>query len=206
MARSAPPLLAIFRSPLQARILAAVYLRESDRGVSISELARELEAAPSSVHHEVKRLIDGGLLSENRVGRARLLLKPDDELTTRPLTELLAVTFGPLPVLLDLLDRVSGIDEAYIFGSWAARYAGLPGPVPNDVDVLVIGDTDPDELDDVALAAQERLHRPVDIVVRRSLSRERGGGDAFWQTLQQRPLVTLVGDHPRVILPEGAEG
>jgi hypothetical protein len=41
---------------------------------------------------------------------------------SRPLTDLLAVTYGPLPVLTDLLSEVAGVDQAYIYGSWAARY------------------------------------------------------------------------------------
>lgn len=91
------------------------------------------------------------------------LSPPQDELVTRPLTELLAVSFGPLPVLTGLLADVDNIDEAYIYGSWAARYQGQPGSTPNDVDVLVIGNADRDELDDVAERAQRRLRREVNI-------------------------------------------
>ena len=43
---------------------------------------------------------------------------------SRPLTDLLAVTYGPLPVLNDLLAGVEGITQAFIYGSWAARYLG----------------------------------------------------------------------------------
>ncbi|HET9898909.1 MAG TPA: hypothetical protein VFQ44_28630 [Streptosporangiaceae bacterium] len=76
------------------------------------------------------------------------------------MTDLLAVTYGPLPVLADLLAAQSGVDAAFIYGSWAARYRGEPGPLPADVDVLVAGTADRDDLDDIARAAQDRLFRP----------------------------------------------
>ncbi len=33
-----------------------------------------------------------------------------------------------------------GVQEAFVFGSWAARYMGEPGAAPRDIDVVVIGD------------------------------------------------------------------
>jgi len=66
----------------------------------------------------------------SRVGRNRMLRAAAGSIVTRPLTDLLAVTFGPLPVLSELLATVPGIDAAYIYGSWAARYDGEAGPLP----------------------------------------------------------------------------
>jgi hypothetical protein len=59
-----------------------------------------------------------------------------------PLAELLAVTYGPTTVLGEVLASVSGVNEAYVYGSLAARYRGQGGDVPRDVDVLVVGDAD----------------------------------------------------------------
>jgi predicted nucleotidyltransferase len=115
-----------------------------------------------------------------------------DSLLSRPLTDLLAVTYGPLPVLTDLLADVEGITEAYIYGSWAARYRGEPGPAPADVDVLVIGTADPDSLDEAAEQAQRTLHRPVSIRrVRPETWRAASPADPFLQSVKTRPLVSI---------------
>lgn len=82
---------------------------------------------------------------------------------SRPLTDLLAVTYGPLPVLTDLLSGVEGVGQAYIYGSWAARYLGEPGPVPQDVDVLAVGTASDDDLYEAARQAEVRLGREVNI-------------------------------------------
>ncbi len=64
------------------------------------------------------------------------------------------LTYGPVAVLGELLASVPGVAEAYVYGSWAARYRGQAGDVPRDVDVLVIGDADEDDLYEAARAAE----------------------------------------------------
>jgi len=191
MRTSSSPLLAIFRTPLQGRILAEVYLRERSADLSISQLARTLGDPVASVHREASRLVDSGLLAEQTVGRTRILSRPEPSLVTGPLTDLLAVTFGPLPVLTELLAEVEGIGEAFLYGSWAARATGEPGPAPRDVDVLVVGDADLDDLDEVAQQAERRLRREVNI---RRINPERWrapGDDPFLQQVHERPLVAI---------------
>jgi len=45
-------------------------------------------------------------------------------------------SYGPLAVIPAILSPVPGIERAFIFGSWAARYEGIAGADPNDIDVL----------------------------------------------------------------------
>lgn len=191
MRKPASPLLAIFRTPLQGDVLAYVYLREDTGVLSISDLARELGEPVASVHREARRLAEAGLLTETRQGRSVLVAPPQDELVTRPLTELLAVTFGPLPVLTELLAGIPGIQHAYIYGSWAARYRGEPGRPPADVDVLVVGTADADALDAIAEQAEDRLHREVNIRRIQPARWEDPGADPFLTHVQSRPLVEL---------------
>ena len=115
-----------------------------------------------------------------------------DSLLSRPLTDLLAVTYGPLPVLTDLLADIQGVAEAYIYGSWAARYCGEPGSIPADVDVLVIGSAAADDLDDVAEQAQRTLRRPVNIRrVRAETWADKDSADPFLRSVRSRPLVSV---------------
>ena len=102
------------------------------------------------------------LITEQRRGNLRLLQADVRGPLARPLTDLLALTYGPKAVLGDVLAPVSGIDEAYIYGSWAARYSGEAGPVPRDIDVLVVG-ADDDAIFDAARAAERLLGREVNV-------------------------------------------
>lgn len=109
----------------------------------------------------------------------------------RPLTELIAVSFGPLPLLTEALQQVAGVERAYIYGSWAARYSGEPGPPPADVDVLVVGSSDPDELFDAAERAGRQLRRDVNVHRVPVTVWEAPTSDPFLTSVRDRPLVEL---------------
>jgi predicted nucleotidyltransferase len=80
-----------------------------------------------------------------------------------------------------------------LFGSWAARYEGEPGRAPLDIDVLVIGDPDRDELDDAAQRAGARLAREVSVTIR-SPRWWREGNDGFHAEVTGRPLLPVLPD------------
>jgi len=126
------------------------------------------------------------------LGTTRLVTAADSPLTV-PLTELLLRSFGPRQVLAEELGGVEGIERAYLFGSWAARYAGEAGRPPADLDVLVIGVPDRDELDDAAQRASGRLAREVNVTIR-SLAWWREGTDGFHADVTRRPLVPVLGE------------
>lgn len=191
MRSSPPPLLPLLRSRVQGDLLALLYLHP-DRDYSLTEAAALIEASVKSVHTEASRLITAGFVRDSRRGNVHLIRAVTDSPVSRPLTDLLAVTYGPLPVLNDLLAGVEGITHAFIYGSWAARYLGEPGPVPGDVDVLVVGTADPDDLDEIARATQHRLGRPVDIRrIRPAAWASPDPADPFLVSVRERPLLQL---------------
>ena len=138
MRSAAPALLPIFRSRLQADILAALLLNAGGE-YSLTDLARRFDAPLSTVHGEVGRLADAGLLRRRSVGRTAIVQANSANRLVEPLTELLLRSWGPAQVIAKEFDGLKGAERVLIFGSWSARYLGRPGPPPNDVDVLVVG-------------------------------------------------------------------
>lgn len=124
-------LLPLLPSRATGALLALLYLHP-DRDYTLAEAGRLIAASPKVMHTEADRLVTAGLVRELRRGRARLLSAETASPVSRPLTDLLAVTYGPLPALTDLLSQVQGVVQAYIYGSWAARYLGEPGSVPHE--------------------------------------------------------------------------
>jgi DNA-binding transcriptional ArsR family regulator len=186
-----PALLPLLRSQVQGDLLALMYL-EPEREFTVTEAAHRVESSLRAVHHEIGRLVQAGLLADRRHGNNRLVRAVTDSPLSRPLTDLLAVTYGPLPVLTSGLAAVRGVERAFIYGSWAARYTGEPGPPPHDVDVLVVGGADPDELDVVAQAAERRLGREVNIRrIKPETWAQPASEDAFLTSVRSRPLIEL---------------
>src|SRR5947209_15155086 len=192
MEKGSSALLPLLRSRTQVALLALLYLHPDDE-YSLTDIARLIGVSVKSVHDEATRLVEAGYVLERRHGRLRLIRAAADTVVARPLTDLLAVTYGPRPLLTDALREITGIDEAIIYGSWAARYLGEPGPIPADVDVLVIGDADLDALDGAAASASGALHRPVNIQrVRPSAWAEDPPTDPFLKSVHERPHVRLL--------------
>jgi DNA-binding transcriptional ArsR family regulator len=183
------PLLPLVRSRAQAEVLTIVLL-DADREWSLTELARRAGVSVSTAQREVRRAEDAGVVESRRQGNTRLVRANPAGVLTVPLTELLIRALGPKQVLSDALVTVGGVDAAFIFGSWAARYDGRGGPAPNDIDVLVIGDPDRDELDRVVEDAEDRLARPVQTTIRIA-EWWKAGDDGLRREIAQRPLVEL---------------
>ncbi|SEN54837.1 ArsR family transcriptional regulator [Actinacidiphila rubida] len=185
-----PSLLPILRSRTQGELLALVLLHP-EREYGITELAGDLGVTPTAVLREVERLVGAGILADRRVGRSRLVTARTDTPLYGPLSELMSVSFGPVPVLTEALSGLAGVREAYIYGSWAARYHGEAGPPPADVDVLVVGASDPDVLFDLAEHASRQLHREVTVHRVSAEAWAAPTDDPFLTSVRERPLVRL---------------
>jgi predicted nucleotidyltransferase len=140
-------------------------LLHPDQEFSVSDLAGRLGVPLSTLHREVVRLDNAGLISSRTLGRSRLVRANTEHPAASALTQLLEVTFGPKAVIPEEF-KLPGVEQVLIFGSWAARYAGEVGPPPHDIDVLVIGAVDRADLYEAADRAQSRLGIEVNPVVR----------------------------------------
>ncbi|CAN5753298.1 ArsR family transcriptional regulator [soil metagenome] len=186
----APPLLPILRSGVQARLLTALLL-DPERELSVTDLAEISETSVPTAVREVDRAEQAGIVRSRNVGRTRLVAADTGSFAYEPLRELLLRAFGPLAVVTHEFADIDGVGQLFIFGSWAARYAGDGGHEPRDVDVLIVGMPDRGSAYDAAERAECQLHRPVQVTVRTVEQWEDPGSDPFLVEVQRRPLVEI---------------
>jgi DNA-binding transcriptional ArsR family regulator len=187
----APPLLPVFRSRLIGDLLALV-LAHSERSWTVEDLANRVGAPYPTVTAEIRRLEQAELITTRVVGRSKLITANTDHPYIGPLTELVVMAFGPPLVVAEEFAKVAGIEGLWLYGSWAARHAGVPGRPPADVDVLVVGDVDRDEVYDAARRAEHRLGREVNPTIRTARAWKRAHG-AFAATVKDSPMLALRG-------------
>lgn len=91
--QNSSPFLGIFRTKTQERLLVELFL-QSDRPRTLSALARSLGVDQTTVMREANRLIDAGLVIEERVGRARTIAADERSPLAEPLRALLRLAHG----------------------------------------------------------------------------------------------------------------
>lgn len=185
----APRLAPIFRSEVQLHVLGATFL-EPDREFSIPDLMERSDRSQPTVAREVQRLADAGLLTSRLRHGRRVVQANEASPIFGELRALLLKTIGPKAVIEDVLRSVAGIERAFIYGSWARRYLGEPGPLPEDVDLMVIGDPDVSAVREAADMATLRIQHDVNVTILDAVefASSRSG---FVDQVKRQPIVDI---------------
>lgn len=185
-----PSLLPILRSQQQGEILALV-LGDPALELSLTDLGRRTGAPHPSVHREIERAESAGIVTSRKIGNTRLVRANVDSPYYAGLADVLTRAFGVPAVIAEAIGAIDGVDEAYLYGSWAARHAGEPGTRPvGDIDVLILGNPDRDLVYAALSSAEERLGRPIQVTFREPGWLVSGDG-SFHDTVTSRPLLPL---------------
>jgi predicted nucleotidyltransferase len=161
-----------------------VFAREP---LSLSELARRTDTSMGGVHKEVERLERSGLLVSKTSGRSRLVEPDRSSPLYTDLRGLLTKSMGPGSLLRDALSAIDGIQEAFIFGSWADP----DQMAPQDIDLMVIGDPDLGEVYAAVSGVEAEVGRPINVVLR-SRDEWADADEAFERAVRSRPRIQLI--------------
>lgn len=186
----APTLAPILRSDAQGRILARV-LVDPEASYSLTELVSWAKASMPTVQREIDRAEDAGIVTTEKIGPTRLVRANPVHPLYGAVRQLVLATYGPPAIIAEEFADIDGAETVLLFGSWAARYRGEPGRAPNDIDVLVIGNPDRDNVDEAAERAERRIGLPVQATVR-TRKQWNAKSEGFIKELRSRPLVAVL--------------
>lgn len=194
----------MLRSDTQGRILARL-LDDPSQAYNLSELVDWAGSSMPTVQREVRRAEAAGIVTTAKVGPTRLVRANVEHPLFAAMRQLIVATYGPPAVVAREFKELPDARAVLLFGSWAARYLGQPGRVPNDIDVLVVGDADRNAVDDAAERAELAIGLPVEATVR---SRSQWNHpDSFLREVKNRPFVVVLADGAVVhLLRESADG
>ena len=182
-------LLPILRSRGQAEILCAI-LTNPNREWTLGQLAKVSGQSLPTVQREIERAEAAALVESRRLGRQRLV-KAGPSPTAIMLANLLLMSYGPKFVIAEEFAGIKGIVHLFIFGSWAARYEGVEGFPPQDIDVLVIGNVDFSEVTNAAIAASKKLQIDVNPSIQSHTWWKNKTGSGFRKEIDRRPIVEI---------------
>jgi hypothetical protein len=190
MRPASPALFPVFRSALTVSVLTLFFVGQGEH--SVNDVAAATGVQRQTIWRELARLEESSLITSRTVGGAKLYTANVQAPFYAALRDLVTIVAGPSVVLAEELAGVTGIDLGLVFGSWASRYHGDRGSSPNDIDVLIVGSADRDDVYEAAGRAQLRVGREVNPVVVSS-ARWLSATDPLMRDIRAKPLVVFVG-------------
>jgi len=140
------------------RRVLGLLLLHPDRQYHVREIARLTGTVAGTLHKELSRLAEAGVLKKQASGNQVLYSANRECLVFEELASILRKTSGVVDVLADSLAPLADrIQLAFVFGSMASGTA----TADSDIDLLVIGAASFSDVVGVLFSAQEGLGREI---------------------------------------------
>ena len=150
----------IFGSRIRAKILGWLFTHP-DESFFVRQIALILKEDPTNVSREMARLEDLGILRSKRNGNLKHFQTNQECPFFEELKGLVLKTTGVTGRIRASLERLAGIELAFIYGS----YAKGEEKADSDVDLLIIGDVDMDRLDSNLGKLEKMLGREINYLL-----------------------------------------
>ncbi len=190
MSENDPASLLLGRSKARQAIL-ALLIDDPERRLHLRAIARGVGTSSGTAARELGRLEEAGLIRRTREGNQVYFQARPEQPLFEAIREIVRQTVGAPSIVRRRLAGLAGVERAVIFGSYARGRVDAD----SDVDVLVIGDPDRDELTERLEMAGLEISRPVNEVVMTAneLIERRSRGDKFIESIEAGPVIDLLG-------------
>jgi predicted nucleotidyltransferase len=178
------------RSKARQRLLAYYFTNPTAR-LHLRDLAGRLGIDPSNLSKELGRLEREGLFRSEVSGCQKYFQLNREYPLFNEVRSIVAKTIGAIPLLAQSLRKIEGIEEAYLYGSFARNQQDTA----SDMDVLVVGKPKNDALAEALQKLERQLGREINytVLTRKELESRRTRKDAFMESVWHNKRVSLVG-------------
>lgn len=180
----------IFGSRIRAKILGWLFTHP-DESFFVRQVASILKEDPTNVSREMSKLEELGILRSKRTGNLKHFQTNQECPFFVELKGLVLKTSGVAGRIRDSLQRLGGIEFAFIYGS----YAKGEEKADSDVDLLIIGDVDIDRLDYNLVKLEKMLGREINYVLYdlEEFKSKRDAEDGFLMAVLRGEKTMLIG-------------
>lgn len=180
----------LFSSKLRIKLL-DVFLSSPDARFYIRELERKIKEEAKNVSRELKNLKALGLLISEKQGNLKYYSVNENFFLYPELKAIIFKTTGVQGLLKEALQRLKGIETAFIYGTYATGKEAES----SDVDIMVIGKPDLTELNEVISNLEEKLNREINYMCfdQEEFKERRKVGDAFIKDVLSGERIMLKG-------------
>jgi predicted nucleotidyltransferase len=178
-----------FRSKARRRLLAYYFTNPAARH-HLRDLAQQLGIDPSNLSKELGRLEREGLFRSEVSGRQKYFRLDRSYPLFEEVRRVVAKTIGAPSVIAQSLKGIPGIDEAYLYGSFARSQQDAA----SDIDVLIIGTPREEALAQAVRKLEQQLGREINYTVftPKEFASRRARKDAFVENVWHNKSSPLI--------------
>ncbi len=176
------------RSKITRAVLSYFILHDHTQ-IYVLAMARRLHLDGSNLAKKLRELEKEGILQSEERGKERYYSLNKTFPLLKEYKQIILKTVGFEGALKELLKEVKGIEDAYLFGSYAKDRMDST----SDIDLMVVGDHDTVELRKKLAGIQKTTDREINLVNMSPAEYEkRKRQDAFVKSLQKSKRVKLI--------------
>jgi predicted nucleotidyltransferase len=184
----------LFTSKARVKVLETFLVTSSDAEVHIRELARELNTSPPHIMKVLESLTSLGILMKVKRGNMVFYRLNRSSTIAEDIKRILLKTESLGYELQKILKETDGrnIRYALIYGSFAKGTE----VTSSDIDLMVIGDIEEDEVVKTVLKAQKRIGREINYIVwsEKEFHEKVRAEAALLREIAKTPVIMLIGD------------
>jgi len=186
------------RSDARRRLLAYYFTNPTSRH-HLRDLAERLSTDPSNLSKELRRLEREGLFRSEISGRQKYFQLNREYPLFDEVRRIVGKTIGAVGVIRGCLKKIGGIDEAYLYGSFAKNQQDAA----SDVDVLVIGAPREEILAQAVRKLERQLGREINytVLTPKEFASRRARKDAFLENVWHNKRVSLIAPDEETKIP-----
>ena len=176
-------------SKARQRLLAYYFTNPSARH-HLRDLAERIGVDPSNLSKELRRLEQDGLFKSEVNGRQKYFSLNRKYPLYSEVRRIVEKTIGAVPLLSQSIKKVKGVQEAYLYGSFASDQQDAA----SDIDVLLIGSPKSDDLAHEIELLERQLGREINYTTMtpKEFEARRARKDAFLENVWHNKRVPLV--------------
>ena len=171
--------------------LLAYYFTNPTARLHLRDLAERLGIDPANLSKELRRLETDGLFRSDVSGRQKYFQLNRAYPLFREVRGIVTKTIGAAPLLASSLKKIRGIEEAFLYGSFAQNQQDTV----SDIDLLMIGEPSSEALSKTVQQMERQLGREVNYTVlsRKEFATRRARKDAFLENVWHNKRIALIG-------------
>ena len=176
------------RSKITQAVLGYFTLHEKEE-LYVNEMARRLKLNQGNLDRKLKELEKEGILKSELRGQERYYSLNTSFPLLREYKKIILKTVGLEHVLKEALQKVKGLKQAYLFGSYAKDQMDAA----SDIDLLAVGSHNNIELQKEISEVQKSIGREINVISFGSAEYEKKRkSDPFLKSISQGKKIQIV--------------